>query len=467
MIRLKWIAPAAAQAWRLRRWLALALLIGGTAAGGLGVWLFLQPFDLAPYTAVDASPVLLDRSGRLLYPYLNEEDQWRFPVALDKMSRRLVEATIAAEDQRFYRHHGVDTVAMIRAVMQNVRAAGVRSGASTLTMQVVKLSEGDRGGIGGKLRQAWQALRLERRLSKPEILQAYLNGAPYGQNLVGAEAAARRYFGKPAAELTLPEAALLAALPKAPTGLEPIRNPGRALARRNYVLGRMCAEGFISSEERDRAMAMDLAAGWHEFPRLAPHLAMALEKEARAAGEVRLTLDDKLQARVEAYLPEALRRFNGEVTNAAVIIIDTATGAVLARVASADFYSADAGQVDLCLAPRSPGSTLKPFTYALAFDQQVLYTSEMLLDDTADYGRYNPENFDGEYHGLVSAEKALRASLNVPAVTVLDRYGTPALHGFLRQAGLTTILAGPDYYGLGLTLGNCEVRLEELAAAYT
>jgi penicillin-binding protein 1C len=449
------------------RWrLSAALLLPVIAAAVGVVWLFQQPVDLAPYRQADASPVLLDRNGRLLYPYLNTAEQWRFPIELDTCNRRLIEATIAVEDQRFYSHPGVDLLAILRATLQNLRAGGVESGASTLSMQAVKLHEGERGGLTGKLAQAWQALRIERRLEKAEILAAYLNSAPYGQNLVGAEAAARRYFGKPAAELTLPEAALLAGLPQAPSALEPLAHPERALARRNHVLHRMRDEGFISVEEHDRALRTELAAAWHEFPRLAPHLAMSMEDAVRAEGAVRLTLDEGIQRQVETYLPEALRRFNGHITNAAAIVVDASTGDVLARVGSAGFFEAPGGQVDLCAAPRSPGSTLKPFTYALALDQQVLYASELLLDDTADYGQYNPENFDGEYHGLVSAEKALRASLNVPAVTILDRYGTPALLGFLRQIGLSSIKGAPDHYGLGLTLGNCEVRLDEMAAAY-
>jgi penicillin-binding protein 1C len=465
--------------WQRVRWL---LILAATIAALLALLAFLAlritppASDPSPYGEVSRSGEMLDRSGRLLFAFLNPEDQWCFPRTLGQFSPHLINATIAAEDQRFRKHPGVDPIAVLRAALQNVGRRGVASGASTITMQVVKLTElvpaerprpGLAQRVGTKLWQAWQALRLERALDKDQILEAYLNKAPYGLNLIGAEAAARRYFGKPAAELGAAEAAVLAGLPKAPSAFEPLSHPDRALNRRNYVLDRMFAEGYLDDPAYREARGKPLGAAWNEFPKQAPHLAMKMRGRIRAEGPLQVTLDGPLQASVERMLAAHLKRFDNEVTNAAAIVVDVATASVLARAGSADFFGTPGGgQVDLCTAPRSPGSTLKPFTYALAMERNQLYASEQLLDDTLDYGSYNPANFDGEYHGLVSAETALRFSLNVPAVTALERIGAEKLLDLLRRTGLSTLTKPAGDYGLGLTLGNCEVRLDEMAGAY-
>ena len=434
---------------------------------GMFVWALSLPMEVAPYLRVRASGELRDQNGRLLYAFLNPDEQWCFDRGLNEFSPWLLKATLAVEDQRFYAHPGVDPAAIVRALFQNI--AGMRrvSGASTLTMQVVKLTGNDSRSVAGKLLQAWHALRLERHATKSDILQSYLNNAPYGLNLIGAEAAARRYYGRPASELTIAEAALLAGLPKAPSAYMPLGPSEKAQRRRNHVLRRMYDEGYISEAQWREASNLPSGAAWHEFPQHAPHLAMQLRGELERGGTVRTTLDLTLQARLERYLKRALNRFSGEVTNAAVAVVDVSTGTLLARVGGADFYQTPGGgQVDLCRAPRSPGSTLKPFVYALAMDMDQLYPAEMLLDDTLDFGAYNPGNFDGEYHGLVSASDALQASLNVPAMTVLQRMGAATFQAFLARVGLSTLTRTPDDYGLGLTLGNCETRLDELAGAY-
>ncbi|MCC6488371.1 MAG: transglycosylase domain-containing protein, partial [Candidatus Hydrogenedentes bacterium] len=253
----------------LPRRYTLALAAGCAVPVLALVILLLWPIDPAPFTSFGASGELFDRNGRLLYAFLNGEEQWLFPRELDAISPYLVKATIATEDQRFRSHHGVDAMAVGRAIIQNARGLGVRSGASTLTMQVVKQNGPPSRTITGKAWQAIQALRLERYVSKDEILRTYLNTAPYGLNLLGCEAAARRYFGKPAKELTLSEAALLAGLPKSPVGLMPLKNPERALARRNYVLARMRDEGFIDAGDYERASKQPLDVEWHAFPQSA------------------------------------------------------------------------------------------------------------------------------------------------------------------------------------------------------
>lgn len=448
-----------------RRWKAIvcATAVAAAAAAGILLW----PMDVAPYLDVAASGEMLDRSGRPMYAFLNDVEQWCFPRELDAISPRLIEATIAVEDQRFYRHHGVDLLAAVRALIQNVQHRRTISGASTLTMQVVKKQNHRRRSLVSKALQAIRALRLEHRVTKQQILQAYLNRAPYGMNLVGCEAASRRFFGKPANELTLPEAALLAGLPKSPTRLMPLANPERALVRRNYVLARMLEEGFVGRDEYERACNAPIGVEWHAFPALSPHLALRRKPAIEAQGCFATTLDASMQTRVEQAMQEHIASLRGEVDNGALIVIDVPTASVLARVGSADFFDAESdGQYDACLAPRSPGSTLKPFTYGLAMERHRLYQCEMLLDAPLDYGLYDPENFDKQFHGLVSATEALRESLNVPAISVLERIGGESVHTLLTGAGLTTLTRPPEDYGLGLTLGNCEVRLEELAAAY-
>lgn len=443
----------------------LLLLFQGPALRGAA--LLLPRLEAAPCLDARLSPVLTDRDGVTLHAYLNADEQWSFPVDLAAISPRLVQATLAAEDKRFYRHAGIDLRAVLRAAWSNVRSGGVVSGASTLTMQLVKRQPSGRGGFAGKAAQALDALRLERGTDKQVILAAYLNTAPYGGNLVGVEAAARRYFGKAAAELTLDEAALLAGLPKSPTRLYPFPDPGPARARRDTVLHRMCAAGFISAEECREAEARPHGVAWHDLPDVAPHVAQALGGRARKEGRVTTTLDGALQARLEQLVKSHLLQFDNQIDNAALMVVDVAAGEVLARVGSADFHSgAIRGQYDASRAPRAPGSALKPFVYALAMERQRLYPTEAFLDRNLDFGVYNPNNFDGEFNGLVSAGEALRWSLNVPAVQVLDRVGVDAALEFLRALGFDTVGRDPEHYGLGLVLGNCEVRLESLVNAY-
>jgi penicillin-binding protein 1C len=448
---------------RQKRKAACGLALVPAALGAILLW----PMDASYYLRVSASGEMQDCSGRLLYAFLNPDEQWSFARELSEVSPRLISATIAAEDQRFFRHRGVDLVACIRAVWQNLKHRRVISGASTLTMQVVKRGDRTPRSLVGKVCQAVQAIRLELRADKKSILRAYLNRAPYGLNLVGCEAAARRFFGKPSAELTLAEAALIAGLPKSPTACAPLSHPEAALRRRNYVLRRMLDERFVSPEEFRRALAEPLRAGWRPFPSLAPHLAMLLKPDIVGQGKVRTTLLPSVQTTAEHLVRESLDRTHAEIGNAAALVIDAPSASILARVGAADFSDTSrSGQVDVCRSPRSPGSALKPFTYALAMERGCLYAGERLLDSSLDYGLYDPENFDRRYRGLVSASYALRRSLNIPAIAVLERVGYANVHSFLRDLGFTTLDQSPERYGLGLTLGNCEVKLEELAAAY-
>jgi len=445
--------------YRIVLWAAVCIAV----VGGI---ILSRPIDKGYYTVIPSSGQMLDRSGRVLYSFLNKDENWCFPVALEAISPRLIEATIATEDQRFYSHPGVDPLAVVRAAWQNVTNQRIVSGASGLAMQVVKLAHRRHGEPCGKAFQAVEAIRLTRQMSRDDILRIYLNAAPYGRNLVGCEAAARFYYGKPAKELTLQEAAFLAGLPKAPSRYSPFSNYKVARARRNYVLGRMFEEGFISAKERDAARGEPLGVNAHAFPKFSPHFAMELSKQLQQGKQIVTTIDKSIQIEVEKRLSVAVRRLGREVDNAAAIVVDVETAEILARAGSAEFFGVPGGQYDACQANRSPGSTLKPFVYALAMEKSLLYADEKLLDDTWDHGLYNPENFDLQHYGLVSASYALKKSLNIPAVIVLQRVGVERFVSFLKNAGLTTLVRSPDEYGLGLTLGDCEVKLEELAAAY-
>lgn len=442
----------------------IALSVAGVVLMGV---LLAWPMDTTPYLDGVPSGELRDRDGRMLQAFLTEDEQWRLSRGGQAFHPWLRAATVAVEDQRFFRHPGVDPLAVIRATLQNLGTGAVVSGASTLTMQLVKLHEEVPRSLLGKAAQAVQALRLDARVDKEVQLAAYLNSAPYGGNLVGAEAAAQRYFGKPAAELRLSEAALLAGLPKAPTAFDPLRHRDRATARRNHVLDRMLREEMISTALHTRARAAGLGVRYHAFPLEAPHLAARFTGRTTTGACVHTTLDRDLQRMVQEKIAEQVNILGPRITNGAALVVDVANASILANVGSADFFSAPGGQVDATRAWRSPGSTLKPFTYARAMQQHVLYPREMLLDAPHDYGRYNPGNFDNTYYGPVAAGDALAASRNIPALTVLERVGYDSLKDFLHDAGFTTLVRPARYYGLGLTLGNCEVRLDELAAAYT
>jgi penicillin-binding protein 1C len=445
-------------------WLAACATIIPAVALWAITWI---PLDAAPFLRANPSPMLLDRAEQPLFIHLNPDDQWNFPESLERLGPRIAEATIAVEDKRFHQHGGLDFQAIARAALQNLQASGIRSGASTLTMQLVKLNGNPSHTVPGKIRQILLALRLERSLEKDRILEAYLNQAPYGRNIVGIEAAARRFFGKPARELTLPEAALLAGLPKAPSALSPLRHPERARARRNHVLERMAETGVINLNACREAQAKPLGAAWHPFPKNVPQLAQKLRSTKPKKARIATTLDGDLQRDAEARCRRYLRQFDNAIAQAAVIAVHVPTGEVRLRVGGVGYLEGFPGShIDLCSVKRSPGSALKPFTYALAMEQNKLYPQERFLDGLLDYGGYQPTNFDKESNGLISATNALRQSLNVPAVQALNRLGAGPMHAFLRGSGLQSLNRSPEHYGLGLTLGGCEVTLEELAAAY-
>jgi len=445
----------------------------------LAAWIRLGPL---PYGFLDrkqfVSTRVLDRRGVVLYETLSAAGTRGDWIEANQLPDNLVSATIAAEDHRFFHHPGVDPIAVARAAVKNVASMGVVEGGSTITQQVVKqilIARGERGkrGFAGKLRETLLALRLEHRLSKREILALYLNLAPYGNQFVGARRASLGYFGREPASLTLAESAFLAGLPQRPSGYDPYRRPKSALERQKSVLARIERLELVPADRLTEAKREEIRLV-RELPDfVAPHFVAHVLRGAPGVKSIETTLDAELQRKVQGII--RAQRANLEehgAHNVAVAVLDNRTGEWLAWEGSGDYFDAEhGGAIDGVVTPRQPGSALKPFTYALAFESG--FTPASVLPDvpshfpTREEGvLYSPRNYDGKFHGPLLARRALGGSQNVPAVALASKVGVPPISRLLRRAGMTTFDKTADHYGLGLTLGNAEVRLDELVAAY-
>ena len=417
--------------------------------------------------AAELSKTVVDRDGRLLRAFTTPQGRWRLPLAPEDVDPRYLSMLMAFEDKRFYEHYGVDPLAMMRAAGQLVRNGRIVSGASTLTMQVARLLEGKHERTSaGKFKQIVRALQLEETHSKKEILRLYLRLAPFGGNIEGARAASLAYFGKEPARLSIGEAALLVALPQSPETRRPDRHPRAAELARNRVLSRAAKAGVISAAEALRAREERVPTRRRAFPKLAPHLS---ESEVALIPEKvihRLTLDRDLQTALEQLVCEQLKLMGAKLS-AAVLVVDNASGQVLAYVGSAGYLdSGRYGAIDMVQAVRSPGSTLKPLIYGLAFERGLAHPETLIEDRPTRFGTYAPKNFDDAFHGTVSMREALGLSLNVPAVKVLATVGPSRLTGRMRHAGIPAAL--PDYAqpSLAVGLGGVGMRLQDLAQLY-
>jgi len=410
----------------------------------------------------------MDRDGEVLRSYLADDESRLYWVPLSDIAPRVIDGVIAVEDERFRLHPGVDPISIVRAVGQNLRGGRVVSGASTITMQLVRMLHPRPRSLRGKAIEAFRALQLERLLSKDEILEWYLNLIPCGGNVAGVEAAAWDYFDKGAEELSLAEAALLAGLAQAPSRLRPDRHPERAKVRRDYVLKRMSVCDFITPEQSATAQAQAVQTVRRLRPFDAPHLTRMVRARRPGVGDVTTTLDRDAQSLAEqAIRAQVAALRHAGVTNGAVVIIENETSAVRALVGSCDFRSVrDQGQVNGATALRSPGSALKPFTYALAFERGICGPETVLADVPCNIAGYDPDNYDGSFRGLVTARESLADSLNVPAVRLLERVGAERLLTKLHAFGLDTLNRSAGHYGLALTLGSAEVTLLDLTNAY-
>ena len=433
-----------------------------------------------PRSKLDPGPVLslriTDRNGVLLREVLSDEGGRCRWVGLGGVSPHLIRATLVSEDRNFFLHQGINVPSVIRALLQNLRHGRIISGASTISQQVVRNLGSRPRTLLSKLVEAWLAVRLEHTLSKEEILVQYLNRVPYGNLVHGAEAASRLYFEKPCSQLGPAEAAFLAGVPRSPSASNPYRDLSAALKRQKEILRSMARSGLITAEEYYRTASEDIRVSPEADRFRAPHfcdliLGSIKGPQRYRLSEVRTTLDYGLQKKVEVLLSEHLDSLRERgITNGSVIVLDNDEGDVLALAGSRDFFdSGHDGQVNGALALRQPGSALKPFTYALALEQGM--TAASVIDDAPNAfptleGNYEPQNYDRKFHGPIRMRSALACSYNVPAVAVLDAIGPDLLYRRLKDLGFDSLRKSPGFYGLGLTLGNGEVSLLELAGAY-
>lgn len=457
---------------RLRRWL-LALVAVWLLVWYALPWCFPWPEELNSPPVAAAS--FTDRNGAPLRRLLTGDRRAGAPLPLNEIPPQLVLATLAAEDQRFRSHGGVDWLATLRAARDSLTAGRSVSGASTLTQQLVKIVHPRPRTPGTKLVEIFTARRIEMTWDKDQILTTYLNRLGYGSFTSGCSGASWTFFDKPLADCSLAECAFLAGLPQAPGRLSPWRNPAGAKKRQEWVLGRLKSLEWITPDEYARAMAEPLRTVRKSSSFRAPHfvdMVLAAEPEEPAAGTtLTTTLDLAIQEQCERCVQDRLTRLSSHnVHHAAVVVLDNATGEVLAMVGSPDYTSSNSGQVNGATARRSPGSALKPFTYLLAFQGGMSPASvvpDLPVEFMTPTGIYRPENYNHRAAGPVSLRQALANSLNLSAVRILQQHGgVNALVDALQSCGITTLTRKPDDYGLGLTIGGGEVTLLELTNAY-
>jgi len=436
---------------------------------------FAAPFcvPLPPSLLADQvkSPVFLDRHGTPIRHLTLPDSTRNTPVSLGDFPEDLIQCTMAAEDKRFRSHGGIDFLATGRALKDLITKRRVVSGASTITQQLVKISRPVKSrGPFTKIYEMLAARRLEMIWSKDQILTAYLNRLDYGNLRTGAAEAARFYFQKPLSDLSLAECALLAGLPQAPSRLNPLRHPEQAIARRNVVLRRLQTSGNTGADRIARSV--DEPLGLRPLMENQPARWLTGLTPPESGGEIRTTLDLSIQSDLEAIAREETAKLkSANLRHAAIVAIHNPTGEIRALVASSDWDDARGGQFNGTTVPRSPGSTLKPFTYLLAMERNHRTPVSVLSDIPSPYrtpqGVALPENYDHAYRGPVPLRTALACSLNVPAMRELNALGGPApLHELLTKMGLTTLGEDPSTHGLGLTIGNAPVRLLELTNAY-
>jgi penicillin-binding protein 1C len=467
------MSPSIAIAPVARRWRRIRLAaVASTAAtfvllGGFSAWIVsLGPLPLEQ--AREVSTTIVDRNGKLLRAYAMADGRWRLPVdartGVDPLYLKLLQAY---EDRRFRSHDGVDPLALGRAALQLATRGHIVSGGSTITMQLARLMEPRRQrSVYAKLRQIVRAIEIERQLSKDQILDLYLALAPYGGNLEGIRAASIAYFGKEPKRLSLAEAALLVALPQSPETRRLDRHPDVARIARDRVLDRMVWDGQVTAEDAAQAKAVPVPRLRQPIPILAPHSADRAFATMKDASVITLTLDSTLQKQFEALARDRAVALGPNIS-IAILAVDNASGDVLARIGSPDYFDdRRAGQVDMSRAVRSPGSTLKPFIYGLAFEDGFVHPESLIDDRPIRFGNYAPQDFDMTFQGTVPVRRALQLSLNVPAIALLDRVGSSRLSSRLKQAGVNLVLPKDEVPGLAMGLGGVGVTLQDLVLLY-
>ncbi|MEI4481658.1 MULTISPECIES: penicillin-binding protein 1C [unclassified Phyllobacterium] len=417
--------------------------------------------------AREVSTEVVDADGQLLRAFATTEGRWRLGTKTKDVDPQFVRMLIAYEDQRFMNHRGVDPLALGRAAFQLVTNGRIVSGASTLSMQVARLIEPREGrSLTAKFQQVVRALQIERRLSKSQILDLYLTRAPYGGNLEGVRAASLSYFGKEPRRLSVSEAALLVALPQLPEKRRPDRNAGAATNARERVLKRMAVEKIVGEGEAERAGLIPVSSRRLQLPALAAHLAEAAAKKEPQVKRHQTTLRRKVQEGLETVARDAAVKL-GPKLSVAMVMADARTGEIVGEVGSADYFNASrSGWIDMTRINRSPGSTLKPFIYGLAFEDGLVSQETMIEDRPTDFFGYRPRNFDMSYQGDVSVRQALQLSLNVPAVRLLDVVGPTRLMVRFRRADVRPVLPANEAPGLAIGLGGVGTTLKDLVQLY-
>lgn len=459
--------------WRWPRFCGLCLVL--LALSSYVAFLVLDaryPFPRHAFTPPAAS-LVQDRHGETLRAFLPLDGRWRFPVRLDDVAPEMQRVLVASEDRFFRLHPGVNPFAILRSAWINMRAGRVVCGGSTIQMQLARLAWPRERTLKAKFVEAFRALQLGRLYSKDQLLELYLNMAPFGGNIVGIGAAARFYCGKDPARLSLGEAALLTVLPRAPRGYDPVEHPEAAKGARDRLLDVLARRGVVSYEEAEEAKAQELPARMRTMPLQAPHLARELQERFGRPGSaetivIKSTVDGRAQRLVQAIVRGRMPRLREQgLENAAVVVLEHKTREVRALVGAPWFFDeAHHGQIDATRIKRSPGSTLKPFLYALAMEEGRIAPETWLLDVPTDFAGYVARNYDDQYRGRVSVREALTESLNAPAVRLLARVGVAPFLDLLRRAGLRTLDKPASYYGLPLILGGGEVHLLDLVNAY-
>lgn len=430
---------------------------------------FLFYFSLpTPLFNSSYSTVLEDRNGILIGAKIADDEQWRFPIS-DEVPRKFKTAIIEFEDRNFESHFGVDPIAIARAIKQNYNAGEVVSGASTLSMQVIRLAKGnpDRTVLE-KLKEMIQATRLEFSYSKDEILSLYAAHAPFGGNVVGLEAASWRYFGRKPTDLSWAETATLAVLPNSPALIHPGRNSVALKAKRDRLLKRLLESKKIDSLTYDLSVLEPLPQKPLALPNEAPHLVSKFYSGDLRGKKTQTSLDLDLQKKVNRVIDRNHEKLKANgIQNASVLVLDVKSQEVISYVGNTKGYSRQHGQsVDVITAPRSSGSILKPLLYLMKMNEGEMLPNTLVPDIPSKFSDYSPQNYNRSYDGAVPASEALSRSLNVPAVYMLQEFGVPKFHHYLKELGITTITKNPEHYGLSLILGGAEITLWDIASVY-
>ncbi len=418
----------------------------------------------------DYSTVITDNKGLILRAFLNNNEQWHFPPDPSvRLSEKLIKSVINFEDRYFYYHPGVNPVSLIRAFAGNIISGKIISGASTISMQVIRLALKKKRTFLSKFLEIFQAIKLEIKYSKEEILRMYLDNAPYGGNIIGIGAASLKYFGKNPEKLTWNESAVLAVLPNAPGLISPLLNREALIRKKNRLLKKIFDRNIISGDIFRQSSSEEISDNLFPIPSIAPHFAEYLKNIPGNRGTyIRSTISREQQVTVERMVKEHLKYLSAlGINNGAVVVAETVTGKVRVYCGSQDFYDFSRnGQVDGARAARSSGSILKPFLFALAIDEGLVLERTILKDIPSYFGSFSPSNASMKFSGIVTVKEALIRSLNVPAVRLLNYYGLNKFYLFLKKGGLSTLIRDPDDYGLTLILGGAETKLIELVRLY-